>query len=83
MKLKWTYTDLSKKIFYELLVYYAESFGDDFDTKTNEFKHIKWIPLNFDTLNTTVQELEMILSQKITNLNVPNGYSKYSYFSKA
>ena len=44
--------------------HYAESFGDDFDTKINKFKIIKWIPLNFDTLNTTVQELEMILSQK-------------------
>ena len=41
--------------------HYAESFGDDFDTKMNEFKHIKWIPLYFDTLNTTVQVSEMIL----------------------
>ena len=29
------------------------------------------------TLNTTVQELEMILSQNITKLNVSNGYSMY------
>ena len=36
----------------------------DLDTKMNEFKHIKWFQLNFGTLNTTVQELEMILSQK-------------------
>ena len=30
------------------------------DTKINEFKHIKWIQLNFGTLNITVQVLEMI-----------------------
>ena len=40
--------------------HYAASFGDDFDTKINEFKHIKWFPLNFGTLNTTVQVLEVI-----------------------
>ena len=50
--------------------HYAASFGDDCDTKMNKFKHIKWFPLNFGTLNTTVQELEMILLQKSTNLNV-------------
>ena len=38
--------------------HYAASFGDDFDTKINEFKHIKWFPLNFGTLNPTVQVLE-------------------------
>ena len=30
--------------------HYAASFRDDFDTKINEFKHIKWFPLNFGTL---------------------------------
>ena len=25
--------------------HYTASFGDDFDTKMNEFKHIKWFPL--------------------------------------
>ena len=64
--------------------HYAASFGDDFDTNMNKFKHIKWFPLNFGTLSTMVQELEIILSQKkTTNLNIPNDYSKYSYFSKA
>ena len=32
---------------------------------------------NVISVHTTVQELEMILSQKITNLNVSNGYSMY------
>ena len=40
--------------------HYAASFGDDFDTKINEIKHIKWFTLNFGTLNTTVQVLEVI-----------------------
>ena len=34
--------------------HYTDSFGDDFETKINEFKHVKWFPLNFGTLNTTV-----------------------------
>ena len=34
----------------------------------NEFKHIKWFPSNFGTLNTTVQELDMILLQKSDEL---------------
>ena len=57
---------------------YGTSFGDDIDAKMNYFKHIKWFPWNSGTLNTTVQELELILSQNITNLIVSNGYSKYS-----
>ena len=35
------------------------------------------VSMNLGTLNTTVQELELILSQNMTNLNVLNGYSKY------
>ena len=63
--------------------HYAANVGDDCDAKINKFKHMKWFPLNYVTLKTMVQELETILTQKITNLNIPNGYSKYSYFSKA
>ena len=44
--------------------HYCGYFGDDFDANMNEFKHIKWFPLNFSTLSTMVQELEMIMSQK-------------------
>ena len=33
------------------------------------------VSMNLGTLN--VQELEFILSQNMTNLNVSNGYSKY------
>ena len=50
------------------VVHYGASFGDDIDAKMNYFKHIKWYPLKFGTLNAMVQELEMILSQKNNKL---------------
>ena len=58
--------------------HYAASFGDDFDTKMNKFKH------QMDTIKLWcikhygARVGDDFVTKKITNLNVPNGYSKYS-----
>ena len=55
---------------------YGAIVGDDFIVIMNYFQYLKWLLGTFGTLHTTVLELEMILLQKITNLNVSNVFSR-------